>query len=261
MSANIVSAQELPIINGVGTVAYEVFGADGTSVVARTNAGVVLLRQNVLSGVYQAEVVVPNGVVSGTVVWDDNSGNIASDPFWIGPANAGSVTVGAYSSTLDATWGGLTADSYVSLADTETMIQNYVFEPLNWTTASGQKKDAALRMATRQIDMHNFYGRKRLYNQPLQWPRWQSIYLSVTLDDIFRDIQLATVFQAASLINRKGSDRHAQNIQDGLRQVSESVGPIRDQYTYNTGGPMTIICADANRILTRYVVPKYLYRA
>lgn len=163
-------------------------------------------------------------------------------------------------STIEATWGGTAADSYISQEDADDLIAKYAFETTLWDASDEDKKDQLLRMATRRIDMLNFYGHRLSSTQSLQWPRTINFCMDVTDDQVLADVQLATVLEALDLVSRRGSKRHEQNIADGLKQVSESVGPIRDQYTY-TGGAATLLCTDATRIMSKYVQSKKLYRA
>lgn len=262
MSASFPTSAELPIANGVGTVGYTVYDADGEELVARTTSGVVRLFEGSNFGIYQAYAVVPAGVLAGTVVWDDGDDSAEGVPFFIGNANAGAVTVGSYSSTLDAEWGGSSADSYVSLSDAEDLILDYVVDKVEWDAGTGQKKDAALRMATRQIDSMTFLGSRLDTSQTLKFPRAFSFPCMIdrTASQMESDVRIATIIQAAHLLRKGGRDVHAENIASGIRQSSESVGPIRDQFTY-TGGFPSPICTDALKFISQYRGAKQIFRA
>src|SRR4051812_42286419 len=99
-------------------------------------------------------------------------------------------------SSIEATWGGTAADSYITLAAAETLIDKYVFETTLWDAATDAKKDQLLRMATRRIDMLNFYGTRLAYTQSLQWPRTINFCMDVTDAQVLADVQLATIFEA-----------------------------------------------------------------
>lgn len=262
MSANFVSSVELPIANGVGVVGYTVIDADGEELNARTTAGVVRIFEGADFGLYQANISVVSGVTAGTVVWDDADGNAEARPFFIGKDNAGDVSVGDYTSELDYEWGGATADSYVSLDEAEDLVASYVIDKVEWDAATGQKKDAALRMATRQIDSFPLLGTRQSYTQSLKFPRYFSFPEGIdrTEAQVQLDIQVATAHQAAYLLRKGGRDSHAEAIASGIRQSSESVGPIRDQFTYTGGYPMPL-CTDAVRFLGLYRAAKKIYRA
>jgi hypothetical protein len=261
MSAKFTSSAELPLLSGVGIVGFTVYDADGELVAPRTTAGVLEQFVGSSNSIYQAFIEVPVGITSGIVIWDDGSGNAVDKPFFIGQTNAGEVSVGLYSSTLDSEWGGVTADSYISLLDAEELVQKYAWSTDSWAAATGQNKDALLRFATRRIDMQNYVGRKQVTIQALQWPRYTDFWLPETFDQIKADVQLATVLESLDLITQRGMSRHQQNIAAGLKQISESVGPIRDQYTYQSGGPTAIISVEASRIMAKYQQSKNVFRA
>ncbi len=343
-AGSIVSAAELPIANGVGTVGYQVFDNAGSPVSSRTTTGVISIFTGTAYGIYQSKITIPSGVSAGTIVWDDGSGNVVANSFSTEPENlapfvtsavlpikngvgivgylvtneigeviiprtttgisrlwyqsdreyavyqanpslsglaagivvwddgSGNAThkpffidnaIGIYVSTLDYTWGGSMADSYISLTEAETCVAHYVLDSLDWAGASGQTKDMALRMATRQIDSLVYLGTRRIYTQTLKFPRWFNYpgRIDRTEDQVKADIQLATCIQAAYLVRQGGRDAHAENLNAGIRQSSESVGPIRDQFTYTGGGAPLPLCTDAIRIIGPYRGMRQIFRA
>jgi hypothetical protein len=279
MSAKFPSSVELPLSNGVGTVGYKVFDADGELVIPRTTLGVLEQFGGVGYSIYQAYIQVPIGVTSGIVIWDDGSGNAVDKPFFIGQGNAGQVSVGTYVSTLDSDWGGATAESYVSLSAAENLVASYVIDHSDWDDASGQTKDAALRMATRQLDSLVYLGSRVSFKQTLKFPRYFSFPSafapSVGRTSVYwnsfasedgtqfqqKDVQIATAIQANFLVRQGGRDAHAEAMAAGIRQSSESVGPVRDQFTYTGAGAPSPLCTDAIRFINKYRDTKKIYRS
>lgn len=260
MSFEFTSSVNLPIVNGVGTVGYTVFDSEGQEVTARTTSGIVRLFAGADYGIYSAEVTVGDSISSGTVLWDDASGSAVPVPFFAGVPQ-GNVSLGDYTSELDATWGGSTADSYISLEDADASINSYILDTTAWSDATGRQQDAALRMATVNIDTVSYLGGRMEYTQSLKFPRFLPADIPLTDDQIKAEVRIATVFQANFLIeNQSFNAEHARNMAAGLKQLSNSIGPIRDQYTYTSAAP-TVLSQDALRIMAKYKAPKRLYRA
>jgi len=170
------------------------------------------------------------------------------------------------STAIDYTWGGASADSYVSLTDAEALINAYVTNTIIWDDGTDEAKNAALRMATRDVDSLQYFGTRYDVEQRLEFPRAidfkYGFGVDVQEDKVKEDIQLATALQASYLLTSgKTHNYHASNIAAGLKQVSESVGPIRDQYTYESGGIPTPLCPQAFRLLQKYRESKRIFRA
>lgn len=72
--------------------------------------------------------------------------------------------------TLDATVGGASANSYISVADADTYFDERL-NVSNWTGASADNKARALIMATTRIDQEKFEGEKSTTGQALKFPR------------------------------------------------------------------------------------------
>lgn len=71
--------------------------------------------------------------------------------------------------TFDATAGGITANSYVSVTEADDYFAAHL-EGSFWPTAAAQKQ-AALVMATNRINSERFGGEKSTSTQSLAWPR------------------------------------------------------------------------------------------
>ena len=104
--------------------------------------------------------------------------------------------------TIDATVGGASANSYVTLAAANTYFET-VPDSSTWTDKTDDQKNRALISATRWIDALNFYGDRCDDTQALKWPRdnytVDGIDLACTL--IPDGIKNATYELARSLAN------------------------------------------------------------
>lgn len=73
--------------------------------------------------------------------------------------------------TLDATAGGASANTYVTLADAETYMEGRLYTTA-WDAALDATKDKALAWATAILDDHfEWFGYVMTEEQALQWPR------------------------------------------------------------------------------------------
>jgi len=75
--------------------------------------------------------------------------------------------------TIDATVGGANANSYLTLAAAELIIEGFVQDDdvVAWASATEDQKNRALFSATQRIDRERFLGARATDTQALQWPR------------------------------------------------------------------------------------------
>ncbi len=75
--------------------------------------------------------------------------------------------------SITATVGGTTSNSYLTLADAQTLIDGWIEDDnvVAWGTATTDQKNRALYSATQRIDRERFIGGKATNTQALQWPR------------------------------------------------------------------------------------------
>ncbi len=71
---------------------------------------------------------------------------------------------------IDATLGGTSANSYVTLAAANTYFET-VPDSSTWINKTDDQKNRALISATRWIDALTFYGDRCAETQALKWPR------------------------------------------------------------------------------------------
>ena len=75
--------------------------------------------------------------------------------------------------TIDATAGGANANSYVTLAAAQSIIDGFVQDAdvTAWASATTDQKNRALFTATQRLDRERFLGARATDTQALQWPR------------------------------------------------------------------------------------------
>jgi hypothetical protein len=75
--------------------------------------------------------------------------------------------------TIDATVGGANANSYLTLADANAIIDGLVESDavVAWSAATTDQKNRALCTAAQRLDRERFLGARATDGQALQWPR------------------------------------------------------------------------------------------
>lgn len=75
--------------------------------------------------------------------------------------------------SITATVGSASANSYLTLADAQAIIDGLVEDDdvAAWATATTDQKNRALFTATQRIDRERFLGARATDTQALQWPR------------------------------------------------------------------------------------------
>lgn len=150
--------------------------------------------------------------------------------------------------TVDATVGGASANSYLTVADADTIL-NLRLGIGSWTDASTDDKGRALIMATRDIDTNRFLGERVSYSQILEWPR---TYQREPADQIPRDVQFATAEQALWILQNSASGGRSDRQQLAAQGVtSYTVGNLSETLssTIRNGG----LSSEASRYLTGYL--------
>jgi hypothetical protein len=74
---------------------------------------------------------------------------------------------------IDATAGGANANSYLTLAAAQAIIDGFVQDAdvTAWASATTDQKNRALFTATQRLDRERFLGARATDTQALQWPR------------------------------------------------------------------------------------------
>ena len=75
--------------------------------------------------------------------------------------------------TIDATAGGASANSYLTLAEANAYVDAMVegADVSAWASATDDQKNRALTYATQRLDRERFLGARATDTQGLQWPR------------------------------------------------------------------------------------------
>ena len=75
--------------------------------------------------------------------------------------------------TIDATVGGASANSYITLADANSIVEGLVADDdvAAWDGSSNDNKNRALYTAAVRVDRERFLGARVTNTQALQWPR------------------------------------------------------------------------------------------
>jgi hypothetical protein len=75
--------------------------------------------------------------------------------------------------TIDATAGGASANSYLTLSDAQDIVDGMVEDAdvTAWASATTDQKNRALYTATQRLDRERFIGARATDTQALQWPR------------------------------------------------------------------------------------------
>jgi hypothetical protein len=134
---------------------------------------------------------------------------------------------------LDATIGGTTANSYVTIVRASEILEDSRLRATAWTEAPGgdEDRDAALQWATRLIDTYfEFEGNRRKPSgddkQALSWPRYSAYDIDEVLipyDEIPYRVEWATAELALELLTR---DRSAEPGLLGLGFREARVGSL-----------------------------------
>ena len=75
--------------------------------------------------------------------------------------------------TIDATVGGASANSYITLSDANSTIEGLIIDDdvQAWISATDDNKNRALFTAAIRVDRERFLGARVTNTQALQWPR------------------------------------------------------------------------------------------
>jgi hypothetical protein len=148
------------------------------------------------------------------------------------------------------------AESYLSVADANTYHGNFGNAAWSGTEAA---KEAALRRATRYID--GFYrarwkGFKRLYNQALEWPRYDVYDLSgyfVATDSVPTGVKQALAEAALRELAEPGSLQPDLERGGAIQSESVQAGPVSTSKTYSAGATSRSVFAVLDEFLNAFI--------
>ena len=126
---------------------------------------------------------------------------------------------------LDATVGGLSSNSYVTVVEADAYFSNRLHGTSKWDALTPEVKESSLITTTNILDWHvTFKGHKNDDEQALQWPRSSAIRpngTGIATDAIPSEVKQAIYEVALFSIDE---DRVAENDLAGLEQVK--AGPL-----------------------------------
>lgn len=75
--------------------------------------------------------------------------------------------------SIDATAGGASANSYITLSEANTFVEAMISstDVSKWTTGTDDTRNRALAAAAQRLDRERFLGAKATDTQSMQWPR------------------------------------------------------------------------------------------
>jgi len=153
--------------------------------------------------------------------------------------------------TLIASYGGNASNAYINVTQANSFIKTTVLANDEWFALGSSDRAALLMQATRDIDSRQYVGSRRYHDQFLEFPRqmrsafpWNMTSTETVTGDetqrrMLRDVTEACALQAMFLARNSGRNEHAERLAQGIRSVSEGVGPIREFVQYGqraTGG-------------------------
>lgn len=206
---------------------------------------------------------------SGTVQIRGVATEVKDGPYYFQVIPLGTRISGPSQPTsIDATVGGTSANSYVTRADANLYLADQ-FGTAAWDALADTDKDKALKQATRQIDRYRFHGWRALAGQALNFPRFRpgdqpGLGISVPDSDepihstilyIPIKVQRACCEQAlwiAQNASRGGQSARQQLQQEGVD--SFRMGDLQETFTHGGkrfGGQS--LCPAAEDLLKRWI--------
>jgi hypothetical protein len=121
--------------------------------------------------------------------------------------------------TLDATVGGVNANSYVSLADANSIMEARYHTSSVWSGLTDPQKTQLLVSATLLIDSLAWAGSKVAQTQALRWPRagaYDCDSFAIAEDVIPQALKIAVCEMAIQYMN---SDKFADSGTEGFKSI------------------------------------------
>lgn len=140
--------------------------------------------------------------------------------------------------SLDATVGASTSNSYVTRANADAYFENHS-KHATWDAVDSFDKDRYLMQSTTEIDMENIDGIKNdttttagVPNQALKFPR--NVDVDSGTEFIPVAVKIATYEQALALAIAGGSSARRDMQQENVKRVR--VGDVEEEYELGKGG-------------------------
>ena len=147
--------------------------------------------------------------------------------------------------TIDATAGGASANSYITLSEANDYVEAMVLgtDAAKWDSGNEDSRNRALTAATQRLDSERFLGAKATDTQALEWPRTgvrkPSTYINTYAtgfpfrisDDFFTDTEIPSQIKHAQIVLAV----YLHNNNDGLQ-----LGGLEDYKSVQVGN-ITVI--------------------
>lgn len=137
---------------------------------------------------------------------------------------------------IDATVGGASANSFVTLAEAQAYMDARLNES-SWESATPDTQNRALVEATRDLSVAVWQGTRADSTQALSWPRWfvvnpdlpwaGTVYYASTV--IPQRVKDATCELALQYVKAGTTDVAAQDPQQNI--IEKTVGPLTTRYS------------------------------
>lgn len=152
--------------------------------------------------------------------------------------------------TPDATVGGSSANSYLSVADADEIL-DLRLGTAAWADIADDDKARAIIQATQDIDAVRFVGCKVNVEQALEFPRTGQ---SEPYDEIPLAILRACAYQAYELaMNLATGGRSEQQQRDRAGVISYTIGNLSETFVGPAKGPMADLYPEARKALGDWV--------
>lgn len=177
--------------------------------------------------------------------------------------------------TLIASYGGNASNSYIDVTQANSFIRSAVFANDEWFELSGRQRESILLQATRDIDARQYVGTRRFFAQFLEFPRelrsnfpfnrttqLETVSGDDTQRRMLRDVTEACALQAVFLARQGGRNEHAERLSQGIRSISEGVGPLREfiQYGQRATGGSARLAQDVVARLSEWTTTRRIIR-
>ncbi len=130
-----------------------------------------------------------------------------------------------------------TANALITEAEADQIMENYG-NPTDWSGADQADKEAAIRMATRYLNLHySWCGYKVDADQALQWPRYETYDEDSNVmasDEVPVRIKEATAYLALKAIEGETLLEDFAN-ESRVKKTKDVVGPLTEEREYVQG--------------------------
>lgn len=148
-----------------------------------------------------------------------------------------------------------TANSLMSVADADQIIENFG-DSTDWSGATTAEKEAALRQATRYLDLHySWAGYKIDADQALQWPRFSTYDEdgnAIDSDAIPSRVEQACAYLAVKNIEGDILLEDFDN-ESKVKKTKDVIGPITEEREYVHGEDPDKTYQTVDRLVSPFV--------